>query len=148
MVGVCVCVIAVWLTVNLICLLVALYCGWRDRPQKKPTRIGSEPAPGSAQVAVTQNASIGSRSMDCGLGHHYIGNNPSTKQPSAPRCFGCARPMQLIRRTPRFGGLADLYVFHCSACDEWHVEEGDELASVPVSLGGSSAASGSLARAL
>jgi hypothetical protein len=42
--------------------------------------------------------------------------------------------MQLIRRTPRFGGLADLYVFHCSACDEWHVEEGDELASVPVSL--------------
>ena len=27
--SVCVCVIAAWLTVNLIVLLVALHCGWR-----------------------------------------------------------------------------------------------------------------------
>jgi hypothetical protein len=42
-----------------------------------------------------------------------------------PRCLGCARPMQLLRRTSRFGGLPDLHSFYCLACDEWHVEEGD-----------------------
>src|ERR1700726_1701214 len=98
MASVCVCVIAVWLTVNSICLLVALYCGWQGRPQKKPTGFGTEPAAGRAQLATIQNTDI--------------------KQPPAPRCFGCARPMQLIRRTPRFGGLADLYVFRCRSCDE------------------------------
>ena len=42
-----------------------------------------------------------------------------------PRCHNCARPMQLLRRTSRFGALPDLYSFYCLACDEWHVEEGD-----------------------
>jgi hypothetical protein len=45
--------------------------------------------------------------------------------PKSPRCPSCAKPMQLIRRTSRFGGLPDLYSFYCSACDEWHIEEGD-----------------------
>jgi hypothetical protein len=45
--------------------------------------------------------------------------------PKAPRCHKCARPMQLLRRTSRFGALPDLYSFYCLACDEWHVEEGD-----------------------
>ena len=45
--------------------------------------------------------------------------------PKAPRCFNCARPMQLLRQTSRYGGLRDLYSFSCVACDEWHVEEGD-----------------------
>jgi hypothetical protein len=44
--------------------------------------------------------------------------------PKAPRCHSCARPMQLSRRTSRYGGLPDLYSFCCVACDEWHVEEG------------------------
>ena len=44
--------------------------------------------------------------------------------PKPPRCLSCARPMQLLRRTSRFGGLPDLYSFYCLACDEWHVEEG------------------------
>ena len=44
--------------------------------------------------------------------------------PTPPRCLSCARPMQLLRRTSRFGGLPDLYSFYCLACDEWHVEEG------------------------
>ena len=44
--------------------------------------------------------------------------------PKPPRCHNCARPMQLLRRTSRFGGLPDLYSFYCCACDEWHVEEG------------------------
>ena len=44
-------------------------------------------------------------------------------RPQAPRCPDCARPMQLLRRTSRLGGLADLCSFYCCACDEWHVEE-------------------------
>jgi hypothetical protein len=40
-----------------------------------------------------------------------------------PRCVSCARPMRLIRKTSRFGGLPDLYIFECDACGEWHVEE-------------------------
>ena len=49
----------------------------------------------------------------------------NTSRPIAPRCHNCARPMQLLRRTCRFGALPDLYSFYCLACDEWHVEEGD-----------------------
>jgi hypothetical protein len=45
--------------------------------------------------------------------------------PKSPRCLNCAQPMQLLRRTSRFGGLPDLYSFYCCSCDEWHVEEGD-----------------------
>ena len=47
--------------------------------------------------------------------------NKSAPQP--PRCHSCARPMQLLRQTSRFGELPDLYSFYCVACDEWHVEE-------------------------
>ena len=36
-----------------------------------------------------------------------------TFPPKAPRCLGCARPMQLVRRTLRFSGLPDLYAFQC-----------------------------------
>jgi hypothetical protein len=49
----------------------------------------------------------------------------NNKVPKAPRCINCARPMQLLRRTPRFSGLPDLFSFYCATCDEWHVEEGD-----------------------
>ncbi len=45
----------------------------------------------------------------------------------SPRCVNCARPMQLLRRTSRFGGLPDLYSFYCVACDEWQVEEGEPV---------------------
>ena len=52
--------------------------------------------------------------------------------PRPPRCTGCAQPMQLLRRTPRFDGLPDLYSFYCCTCDQWHVEEAD-AATVPPS---------------
>jgi hypothetical protein len=59
----------------------------------------------------------------------YTNESPSKfrskSAPNPPRCMSCARPMQLLRRTSRFGGLPDLYSFYCLACDEWHVEEGD-----------------------
>jgi hypothetical protein len=45
--------------------------------------------------------------------------------PKPPRCVACARPMQLVRRTPRFGGLPDLYTFQCEGCGEQHIEEGE-----------------------
>ena len=47
--------------------------------------------------------------------------------PRPPRCAGCAQPMQLLRRTPRFDGLPDLYSFDCCTCDQWHVEEATPL---------------------
>jgi hypothetical protein len=49
--------------------------------------------------------------------------NKSASRP--PRCHSCAGPMQLLRRTSRFGGLPDLCSFYCVTCDEWHVEEGE-----------------------
>ena len=51
--------------------------------------------------------------------------------PKAPRCLNCARPMQLSRKTLRYGALPDLYSFYCLACDEWHVEEGESVRLVP-----------------
>ena len=38
-------------------------------------------------------------------------------------CRHCAEPMKLIRRTQRFGGLADHCTFECAACDITLVEE-------------------------
>jgi hypothetical protein len=54
-------------------------------------------------------------------------NNSAPKPPRPPRCFGCGRPMQAVRRTARFGGLPDLYTFECRACGVWHIEEGDAI---------------------
>jgi hypothetical protein len=53
--------------------------------------------------------------------HDDCTNKPGPKR---PRCHKCATPMQLLRRTSRFGGLPDLCSFYCVNCDEWHVEEG------------------------
>lgn len=44
--------------------------------------------------------------------------------PAAPRCPSCAQPMRLVRRTRRFGGLPDLYLFECRSCGISHAEEG------------------------
>ena len=60
----------------------------------------------------------------------------NTIAPKPPRCLGCARPMQLLRRTSRFDGLPDLYSFYCCTCDEWRVEEGDAVAGRFPDLGG------------
>ena len=55
------------------------------------------------------------------------GKYTNKSPPKPPRCHSCARPMQLLRKTSRFGGLPDLYSFYCLACDEWHVEEGGPI---------------------
>ena len=55
--------------------------------------------------------------------------------PRPPRCLNCAQPMQLLRRTRRFGGLPDLLSFYCCTCDEWHVEEGDAGTVAAVDFG-------------
>jgi hypothetical protein len=52
-------------------------------------------------------------------------NNSASKSPRPPLCFGCARPMRLVRRTLRFGRLLDLYTFECRSCGVCHIEEGD-----------------------
>jgi hypothetical protein len=51
-------------------------------------------------------------------------NAPDSSGPAAPRCPRCAQPMRLVRRTPRFGGLSDLYTFECQSCEASHTEEG------------------------
>jgi hypothetical protein len=44
--------------------------------------------------------------------------------PLAPqRCSSCAQSMKLIRRTQRFGGLSDICIFECEACDVTLIEE-------------------------
>jgi hypothetical protein len=48
-----------------------------------------------------------------------------------PRCVRCAAPMQLLRRTSRFGGLPDVYTFYCCICDEWRVEEDEKADRLP-----------------
>ena len=55
-------------------------------------------------------------------------DNQTKSAPKSPRCLNCARPMELLRRTSRFGGLPDLFSFYCVTCDEWHVEGGDAVA--------------------
>ena len=55
------------------------------------------------------------------------GKYTNKSAPKPPPCHSCARPMQLLRRTSRFGGLPDLYSYYCLACDEWHVEEGGPI---------------------
>jgi hypothetical protein len=54
-----------------------------------------------------------------------------------PRCFGCTRPMRLIRVTLRFAGLPDLYTFECEACGETHVEEAatEQRMNLPLAKG-------------
>jgi hypothetical protein len=47
----------------------------------------------------------------------------SSKSPS-PHCPSCAQPMRLARKTRRFNGLPDLYIFECSTCEISHSEEG------------------------
>jgi hypothetical protein len=63
-------------------------------------------------------------------------NQTNKSAPKSPRCLNCARPMELLRRTSRFGGLPDLYSFYCVTCDEWHVEEGDAAKQLPHSRTG------------
>jgi hypothetical protein len=51
-------------------------------------------------------------------------NGSDNAVPVAPRCSRCAQPMRIARRTPRFGGLPDLYTFECRNCEISHTEEG------------------------
>ena len=51
-------------------------------------------------------------------------NGSDNAVPAAPRCPRCAQPMRIARRTPRFGGLPDLYTFECRSCEISHTEEG------------------------
>jgi hypothetical protein len=42
--------------------------------------------------------------------------------PKPPRCPKCAQVMRLVRRTPRFDGLPELFTFECLACGVFHFE--------------------------
>jgi hypothetical protein len=48
----------------------------------------------------------------------------SRSNPVPPHCPSCAQGMRLARKTRRFNGLPDLYIFECRVCDVSHTEEG------------------------
>jgi hypothetical protein len=48
----------------------------------------------------------------------------SGSKPAPPHCPSCAQAMRLARKTRRFNGLPDLYIFECRTCDISHTEEG------------------------
>ena len=48
----------------------------------------------------------------------------SRSRPASPRCPSCAQAMCLARKTRRFNGLPDLYIFECRTCQMSHTEEG------------------------
>jgi hypothetical protein len=48
----------------------------------------------------------------------------SRSNPVPPHCPSCAQAMRLARKTRRFNGLPDLYIFECRTCDMSHTEEG------------------------
>jgi hypothetical protein len=48
----------------------------------------------------------------------------SRASPAPPHCPRCAQVMRLARKTRRFNGLPDLYVFECRTCEISHTEEG------------------------
>jgi len=52
--------------------------------------------------------------------------NEKTKgsKPATPHCPNCAQIMRLGRKTRRFNGLPDLYVYKCQKCDMSHTAEG------------------------
>ena len=52
--------------------------------------------------------------------------NEKTKgsKPAPPHCPNCAQTMRLGRKTRRFNGLPDLYIFKCQKCDMSHTAEG------------------------
>jgi hypothetical protein len=48
----------------------------------------------------------------------------SRSRPAPPHCSRCAQAMRLARKTRRFNGLPDLYIFECQTCEVSHTEEG------------------------
>jgi len=55
----------------------------------------------------------------------FMLNDKSSKsKPAPPHCPSCALIMRLARKTRRFNGLPDLYIFECRTCDMSHTEEG------------------------
>jgi hypothetical protein len=47
---------------------------------------------------------------------------PNKDTPRRPQCPSCAQIMRLVRITPRFEGLPDLYTFECRTCGLSHIE--------------------------
>ena len=52
----------------------------------------------------------------------FMSNESTGNSPAPPRCPSCAQPMQLIKRTPRFDELPELFTFSCRTCGVAHTE--------------------------
>jgi len=51
-------------------------------------------------------------------------SNETMSRPTPKRCPSCAQPMRLLRKTRRYNGLPDVYIFECLACEISHTAEG------------------------
>ena len=59
----------------------------------------------------------------------------SRSKPPPPHCPSCAQAMRLARKTRRFNGLPDLYVFECRPCQISHTEESTPPGEIELKTG-------------
>src|SRR5262245_50570301 len=60
--------------------------------------------------------------LQCGI--LFMRNDKTSRsRPAPPRCSSYAQTMRLARKTRRFNGLPDLYIFECRTCQTSHTEE-------------------------
>jgi hypothetical protein len=38
--------------------------------------------------------------------------------PTRPHCPGCREPMKFVKAIPQLGALPELFVFHCTRCNQ------------------------------
>ena len=57
-----------------------------------------------------------------------------SSKPPSPHCPSCAQLMRLARKTRRFNGLPDLYIFECRTCQMSHTEEGTPPSEVELKI--------------
>jgi hypothetical protein len=63
--------------------------------------------------------------LDSKCGVLFMRNDKTSRsRPAPPHCPSCAQVMRLARKTRRFNGLPDLYIFECRTCQMSHTEEG------------------------
>jgi hypothetical protein len=62
------------------------------------------------------------QSIPRGTDAHAADEGTNRPVPQPPRCPNCAQLMRLVRRTPRFGGLSELFTFECARCGVSHIE--------------------------
>jgi hypothetical protein len=53
----------------------------------------------------------------------FLKGRMTNDAPAAATCPHCKQPMRHVRTVPRFGGLCELFVFHCAPCNHAETQE-------------------------